>query len=137
MTMRNKENSAESYKELVINDTIYYGMHALISMQNCSEDITSIEFMKTLLVEIVEKINMTAFKEPMVFRFGEGNQVGLSGVQLIETSLISFHTNDMKRDLYLDVFSCKSFSTDDLEQYLSSKLSDSDTRFELTVVLRK
>ncbi len=135
--MENKINTSDSYKELIINDTIYYGMHALICMQNCSKEIASIEFMKTLLIETVEKIDMVAFKKPMVFRFGEGNQIGLSGVQLIETSLISFHTNDMKKDLYLDVFSCKSFSTSDLEQYLMSKLATSDTRFEQTVVLRK
>ena len=135
--MEHTINTSENYKELLINDTIYYGMHALVNMQNCSDKIRSISFMKDLLREIVEKIEMTAYKEPMVFRFGQGNQIGLSGVQLIETSLISFHTNDMKKDLYLDVFSCKSFSTDDLEEYLKSKLSGSKTRFELTVVLRK
>jgi hypothetical protein len=33
-------------------------------------------------------------RPPIVARFGKGHETGCSGVQLIETSQISFHTND-------------------------------------------
>lgn len=52
---------------------------------------------------------MVRFGDPFVERFGGGIEVGISAVQLIETSAITIHTNDGAKELYLDVFSCKDY----------------------------
>ena len=63
---------------------------------------------------MVKRIDMVPFGEPFVERFGEDDEVGISAVQLIQTSAITIHTNDEARDMYLDVFSCKDFNAEDV-----------------------
>jgi S-adenosylmethionine/arginine decarboxylase-like enzyme len=41
--------------------------------------------------------------------FGSGNKRGYTLVQLIETSDITAHFIEETNDIYLDIFSCKSF----------------------------
>ena len=54
---------------------------------------------------------MKAYGSPQVQHFGEGNKAGYTLVQLIETSNITAHFVEETNDIYLDVFSCKPFST--------------------------
>ena len=106
------------YRGVKIGGNIHYGQHVMITAYGCGDRIRDISAMKTFLTDLVEKIDMVAFKDPMVYRFGEGIEVGLSGAQFIETSLISFHTNDQSGDFYLDVFSCKEFCANTIEEYI-------------------
>ena len=46
-------------------------------------------------------------------RFGRGDILGYSMVQLIETSDITAHFVEPTNDMYLDVFSCKKFNPSD------------------------
>lgn len=124
----------ESYKGK-IEGSHYYGKHVLFDCKNCNEELLSIDFMKSFLVEIADEIKMIRFKEPMVYRFGEGIEVGLSGLQLITTSLISFHTNDSYRDLYLDVFSCKWYDEKKIIELIEEKLSPSN--INVNIIIRK
>jgi S-adenosylmethionine/arginine decarboxylase-like enzyme len=56
---------------------------------------------------------MVAYGKPLIQNFGEGNKKGFSLVQLIETSNITAHFVEETNDIYLDIFSCKSFSPRD------------------------
>jgi S-adenosylmethionine/arginine decarboxylase-like enzyme len=100
------------YKRILHDGKLCYGKHALFHLVKCNENILSIEAVKTFISTLVHDIDMVAFGECQCFRFGEGDEVGLSGVQLIYTSSITLHTNDLHREGYLDVFSCKDFSED-------------------------
>ena len=100
----------DSYKRIVIDGARYYGRHLVASAHGCNDALVDKERIKQFLKEMVSRIDMVAFGEPIVERFGGGIEVGISAVQLIETSAITLHTNDASRDLYLDVFSCKDFS---------------------------
>ena len=100
----------EDYRRIVLDGVRYYGKHLILSARNCNEDIRSTSLVTQFIERIVPQINMVAHGAPIVERCGQGIEVGLSGVQLIETSAIVLHTNDMARDLYLDVFSCKGFN---------------------------
>jgi S-adenosylmethionine/arginine decarboxylase-like enzyme len=97
------------YKRIKIDGERYYGQHFMVSAAQCTEDLRDIDTIKKFLTTLVEDIDMVAYGDPFVARFGGGIEVGISGVQLIETSAISLHTNDGELDLYLDVFSCKEF----------------------------
>lgn len=99
------------YKRIKRDGERYYGQHLMVSAAQCTEDLKDIDTIKKFLKALVADIDMVAYGEPFVARFGEGVEVGISGVQLIETSAISLHTNDGELDLYLDVFSCKEFDT--------------------------
>jgi S-adenosylmethionine/arginine decarboxylase-like enzyme len=100
----------DSYKRLVIDGKRYYGRHLIASARGCNEALLDKPTMARFLAEMTRRIDMVAFGPPFVERFGGGIEIGISGVQLIETSAITVHTNDGARDLYLDVFSCKDFS---------------------------
>jgi S-adenosylmethionine/arginine decarboxylase-like enzyme len=88
----------------------YYGKHLILSARGCNGNILDIPTVKKFITALVKKIDMVAYGDPVVARFGHGIEIGLSAVQLIETSAITIHTNDQARDMYLDVFSCKNFS---------------------------
>jgi S-adenosylmethionine/arginine decarboxylase-like enzyme len=58
---------------------------------------------------LVKRIDMVAYGEPQIVRFGSGNKQGYTLVQLIETSNICAHFVEENNSMYLDVFSCKDF----------------------------
>ena len=59
---------------------------------------------------------MVAHGEPWVKYFGSGDKAGLTLVQLIETSNITAHFCEESGDAYIDVFSCKDFRDNDVEE---------------------
>lgn len=97
------------YRRIVHNGEAHYGQHLIATALGCNDDILSIERLEEFLKTMADEIDMVRYGDPIVARFGEGHEEGISGVQLIQTSAITIHTNDAHRDLYLDVFSCKPF----------------------------
>ena len=61
--------------------------------------------------KLVKKIDMVPFGSPQIVHFGSGNKAGYTMFQLIETSNICAHFVEETNDMYLDVFSCKDFSS--------------------------
>jgi S-adenosylmethionine/arginine decarboxylase-like enzyme len=70
---------------------------------------------------------MVPFGEPQIQYFGTGNKAGYTLVQLIETSNICAHFCEETNDMYLDVFSCKPFNPDTVEDVVSQYFSPSRT----------
>lgn len=101
--------ASDAYKRIVIEGDRYYGKHVILSAGACNNALLDIGAVRRFVLDLVDRIDMVAFGDPFVARFGSGIEIGLSAVQLIETSAITLHTNDAARDLYLDVFSCKNF----------------------------
>jgi S-adenosylmethionine/arginine decarboxylase-like enzyme len=100
------------YKTTIANDIKYYGKHLIVNAIKCNENILQIDLISKFIQEMIPKIDMVPYGDLIIARFGDGINVGISAVQLIYTSSIVIHTNDMARDMYLDVFSCKWFSED-------------------------
>ncbi|MEQ8846182.1 S-adenosylmethionine decarboxylase [Botrimarina sp.] len=123
------------YRKITHNGEPHYGQHCVATALGCNENILSIEKMYEFLVQMADDIDMVRFGPPIVARFGEGNDIGLSGVQLITTSAITIHTNDAHRDMYLDVFSCKPFDEATVRRVVEEFLSPSDLSCE--VIYRK
>jgi S-adenosylmethionine/arginine decarboxylase-like enzyme len=71
--------------------------------------IASKESIRAFIHELVLAIDMIAYGAPRIVRFGTGNKMGYTLVQLIETSDITCHFSEDMGAAYLDVFSCKSF----------------------------
>ena len=62
------------------------------------------------LADLVDAINMEAYGAPWLVPFGKGVLHGLTAVQLIETSDITFH--EAAGQALITVFSCKEFDPD-------------------------
>lgn len=101
-----------TYKRVQRNGQTFYGKHLLIDATQCNDNLLSVDFWRQFLPDLARQIDMVPYGQPIVERFGQGIEIGISGVQLIETSAIMVHTNDGTRDMYLDVFSCKDYDTD-------------------------
>ena len=95
-----------------------WGQHLILDMGECNENISRKESIRTFVAELVDAIDMVAYGEPVIEHFATHSQeaAGYTLVQLIETSAISAHFSDHNRDVYLDVFSCKSFDGDRVVQ---------------------
>ena len=88
-----------------------WGYHLIVNAGNC--DAEALRCGKTITAfakDLVKKINMVAYGEPKVIRFGSEHTQGYTLVQLIETSCISAHFVEETNDIYLDIFSCKMFN---------------------------
>lgn len=87
-----------------------WGYHLIIDASNCEQHlITDSENIYKFTKHLVEAIDMVAYGEPQIVKFGSGNKAGYTLVQLIETSNICAHFVDENDTFYLDVFSCKEF----------------------------
>ena len=87
-----------------------WGWHAIIDAGGCDpEAIRSYDNIYNFVKELVEKIDMVAYGEPQIVNFGSGDKAGYTLVQLIETSNICAQFVNELNQVYLDIFSCKSF----------------------------
>lgn len=88
----------------------YWGMHLILDCAGCNEyAIRDSEVIYTFANQLVKDIDMVAYGEPQIVKFGSGNKAGYTLVQLIETSNICGHFVEEDNTMYLDVFSCKPF----------------------------
>jgi S-adenosylmethionine/arginine decarboxylase-like enzyme len=119
------------YKRIVVDGVHYYGKHLVLTAQGCNDELLSLDVMRQWMTELVDRIDMVAFGEPVIARFGEGIEVGISAVQLIMTSANTIHTNDQAREMYLDVFSCKGFNEQDVIDFLNETYAPQSVNFQV------
>lgn len=95
----------------------YWGYHLMLDCSNCSEyTIRDHDTIYNFTKQLVKDIDMVAYGEPQIVKFGSGNKAGYTLVQLIETSNICAHFVDEDNTMYLDVFSCKKFDPNIVEK---------------------
>lgn len=93
----------------------YWGYHLILDCAGCDHDaITSEKTIYDFAKRLVSDIDMVAYGEPQIVKFGSGDKAGYTLVQLIETSNICCHFVDYNNTMYLDVFSCKPYKTNDV-----------------------
>lgn len=93
-----------------------WGYHLMLDCARCVPyTIRNKNNIGLFATTLVTKINMVPFGPPTIQHFGTGDKSGYTMVQLIETSNITAHFCEETDDMYLDVFSCKSFDPHDVE----------------------
>lgn len=110
----------------------YWGHHLLLNARGCvSKTIRNNLTIEAFSRELVKKIDMVPYGEPQVVMFGTGNKKGYTLVQLIETSNITGHFVEETDDMYLDVFSCKTFDPKTVKEVVDYYFAprDVDTKF--------
>ncbi|MBI4620462.1 MAG: adenosylmethionine decarboxylase [Desulfobacterales bacterium] len=93
----------------------YFGQHLILDgYGGNSKKMENIELIYNFLDTYPEKMEMTKIMPPYVFKYlgKKPEDWGLSGVVLIAESHISIHTFPLKQYLSLDIFSCKTFDSD-------------------------
>lgn len=93
----------------------YWGYHIIMDCMSCDvEKIKSRDNIAAFVKELVHRIDMRAYGDPVIEHFATHNPdaAGYSLMQLIETSSITGHFVDVSGDAYLDVFSCKPFMSE-------------------------
>ena len=91
----------------------YWGYHLVLDCAELDQNaITSYATIYNFVKTLVKDIDMVAFGEPQIVRFGHSGKEGYTLVQLIETSNICAHFVEEDNTVYLDVFSCKTFDND-------------------------
>lgn len=93
-----------------------WGWHTIIDASHCNhEAITDYDTIYNFTKKLVKDIDMVAYGEPQIINFGSGDKAGYTLVQLIETSNITAHfANDIDA-IFLDVFSCKEYDAEIVE----------------------
>jgi S-adenosylmethionine decarboxylase len=101
------------------NQTNHWGVSSCIDLYDCDLDLMQDEAaIKRFVRELCNLIKMKRFGETQVFRFGDDPRVtGFSMTQLIETSLVSAHFADNSRAIYLDVFSCAPYDSNQVATF--------------------
>ena len=98
----------------------YWGYHTILDCAGCDhESITSYDNIYNFAKQLVNDIDMVAYGEPQIVKFGSDDKAGYTLVQLIETSNICCHFVDENDHLYLDVFSCKPYDTQVVEELVA------------------
>lgn len=103
-----------------------WGYHLALDCSGCDHGmITDSTIIHTFAKQLVKDIDMIAYGEPQIIKFGSGDKAGFTLVQLIETSNICAHFVDENDTMYLDVFSCKPYNTEVViklvKQYFGAK----------------
>lgn len=94
-----------------------WGFHIMLDLAKCKP--ASIRCAKNIEVftkHLVKDIDMVAYGEPQIVKFGTGDKAGFTLVQLIETSNITAHFCDESNNAYIDVFSCKPYDINIVEK---------------------
>jgi S-adenosylmethionine/arginine decarboxylase-like enzyme len=87
----------------------HWGYHLLVDAGGCSEAINNVYEVKSFLRVLVDKLEMFPIGPPMVVYMDTEEGRGVSGVQLITTSTITFHGDAEGNRVFIDVFSCQSY----------------------------
>lgn len=112
-----------------------WGLASAIDIYDCNPiKIRDAEIIRHFVVKLCDLIEMKRFGETQVVHFGEDERVaGYSMVQLIETSLISAHFANQSNAVYLDVFSCKPYPPEVVQEFAQNYFEGSHSNLNVTV----
>ncbi len=92
-----------------------YGLELIMDLKGCDLSDLSREKLKRFFVELCDLIKMVRHGDP--FYWEDTSDIphlqGISGFQFIETSNVVCHPLPILKAVYLNIFSCKEFDTDE------------------------
>ena len=110
------------------------GTHLLVEMAGCQSSImTSEEELKRALDSLPALIGMTLIL-PTITKYCDAKDSidsGISGVNILAESHISCHLFPERQFLYLDIFSCRTFNTEQTMDFLKEIFKPKETEFSV------
>ncbi len=98
-----------------------FGPHLMLDCRECDIDkISDLALVQSFLDELPELIGMTKIIPPYVFPYSGlvPEDKGITGVVIIAESHLTFHSFVEKDYFFFDIFSCKPFDIDFVEQHV-------------------
>lgn len=112
-----------------------WGKSCSIDIKECiPELIRSAAYIQEYAITIVKELQMVRFGDAQVVRFGSGDKMGYTLVQLIETSCITAHFSEETNTAYIDIFSCKDYNHVEIAEF--SRQFFGGKIMEMTIVMR-
>lgn len=113
--------------------TEYWGISTCIDLYDCDLSLMqNADAIRKFVVLLCDRIKMRRYGETQVVFFGDEPRVqGFSMIQLIETSLISAHFADESQTIYLDVFSCAPYDSEDAARFAADYFKAIRHRFQV------
>ena len=107
-----------------------WGLLTSLDIEECDPElIRSASAIEKYVMELCDLIEMKRYGDCHVVHFGEDDRVaGYSMFQLIETSCISGHYANATNRAYIDVFSCKEYDPDVVEEFTRNYFRGGHTR---------
>ena len=125
------------------SSTNAYGQELILDLHGCDVERFTRSDIEQYCVELCELIDME--RCDLHFWDDEGVPVGeqqtdpktkgTSAVQFILTSTIVIHTLDLMKAVYVNIFSCKEFDTDEAAQFTATWFDSRD--WTKTVIVRR
>ena len=104
-----------------------YGKHLILDLYACDTSVNTPEKIELYFIGLCDLIKMERAIDPITMEnltlfWEEGPEeedhiVGTSGVQLIRTSNIMVHALSKLETVYIDIFSCKDFDSNDAVRF--------------------
>lgn len=108
-TLRQFFSEAEELDDKPNPPKKHWGYELLVDASGCNQNINSIANIKLFYKELLKELKMKPLSNIMTADVHNEYARGVSAVQLITTSSIVLHTDDVHMSLYLDCFSCAPF----------------------------
>jgi S-adenosylmethionine decarboxylase len=96
-----------------------YGLELLLDLKGCELSDLSHEKLTAYFVQLCDLIGMKRHGEPVFWedRSGIPHLHGLSAIQFIETSNVVCHALPLLQAVYLNIFSCRQFDSEEAKQF--------------------
>ena len=126
-----------------MTDRAAYGKELILDLHGCETERFTRGHLKNFFVELCDRIGMQPedlhfwddVDTPEEERETEPHLVGTSAIQFIRTSNITIHTLDLLGAVYLNIFSCKDFDTDEAAKFTADWFGSTD--WTANVVIRR
>lgn len=114
-------------------DTVKFGEHMIFDAYNCKfERLMDMQLCYDVLENLVKLAAMRKITEPYLIK-AEGNETlggkdpgGFSGFVIIQESHVSIHTFARRGFVTIDLYSCKSFKSEGIVEYLKKTFETDD-----------
>jgi S-adenosylmethionine/arginine decarboxylase-like enzyme len=92
-----------------------YGLELIIDMKGCDLSDLSREKLEKFFIQLADRIKMVRHGDPMFWEDTSDipHLRGISAIQFIQTSNFVCHPLPILKAVYLNIFSCKEFDTED------------------------
>lgn len=106
----NKPIELEDRPKNVKGKKQHWGYHLLLDVGGCNDGVDDEKVVEDFLRTLVKEIKMKPIGDPILVRVDSKKEGrGVSGVQIIESSTITFHGDMEGHAAYIDIFSCAPF----------------------------
>ena len=97
----------------------FWGRWCGLDLRGCDPArMTEAPVIARYIEELCDLLAFRRFGDPTIVRFGNRPEIaGYSFTQLIETSLVSGHLVDHSRCVFIDIFSCATYSVKKAEEF--------------------